>query len=182
MAAKLQGEGRKMFDTMTGTKIVGGVCGALLVFMLINWAGETLLHVETEFVDGQQVQAFTIPVEDSAAGQEPEEEVDIATVLAEGDAASGEKLFGKCKACHTVEGRNATGPHLDGVVGRPVASVGDYSYSSAMAGHGGDWTPEDLYHFLNNPKGYIPGTKMSFAGFKKPQELADIVAFLESKS
>jgi cytochrome c len=57
--------------------------------------------------------------------------------------------------------------------------VGDFSYSDAMASHGGDWTPENLFHFLANPKEYVPGTKMSFAGLPKPEDRADVIAYLE---
>jgi len=75
-----------------------------------------------------------------------------------------------------VDGTNATGPHLDGVVGRAVAGVADFRYSDAMAAHGGDWTPEVLEAFLADPKGVIPGTKMTFAGLPKVEDRANVVA------
>jgi cytochrome c len=71
------------------------------------------------------------------------------------------------------------GPHLDGVVGRPVGSVEGFGYSDAMAGHGGDWTPEALFQFLDSPKEAVPGTKMSFAGLPKPEDRANVIAFLQ---
>jgi cytochrome c len=100
------------------------------------------------------------------------------TVFATADAAKGEKVFAKCKACHKIDGANATGPHLNGVVGRAVASIGDFAYSDGMKAHGGDWTPEALETFLTNPKGVVAGTKMSFAGLPKVEDRANIIAYL----
>lgn len=105
---------------------------------------------------------------------------DFATVFASADAALGEKVFGKCKACHKLDGSNATGPYLNGVVGRAVASVEGFRYSDGMKAHGGDWTPEVLETFLANPKGVIAGTKMSFAGLPKVEDRANVIAYLAS--
>ena len=87
-------------------------------------------------------------------------------------------MFGKCKACHKLDGSKGTGPHLDGVVGRPVASVPDFAYSDGMKAHGGNWEPEPLQVFLTDPKGVVPGTKMSFAGLKKAEDRANLIAYL----
>lgn len=173
-----------MFDTMTMTKAVAGVCGALLVFLLGNWVATSLYamggghggHGE----EGELTQAYTIDTGDSGAASGGEEAtVDVAAVLAAGDAAAGEKVFGKCKACHKMDGSNGTGPHLDGVVNRAKASVAGFSYSEVLKGMAGDnWTPENLYAFLENPKGYAPGTKMAFAGLPKPEDRANLIAFL----
>jgi len=98
---------------------------------------------------------------------------------ASGDAAKGEKVFKKCKACHkTGEGENATGPSLYQVVGRKVASIQGFGYSSGMSNLGGTWTPEHLDAFLTKPKDLVPDTKMSFAGLKKEQDRADLIAYL----
>lgn len=170
-----------MFDTMTITKAAGALIGALLFLMLASWGAGALYHVgPAGHGDGEHAQAYTIPVEDAAGGEAEavEEGPDFATVLASADAASGEKVFGKCKACHKLDGSNGTGPHLDGVVGRAVASVDGFAYSDGMKAHGGDWTPEALNEFLTNPKAATPGTKMAFAGLKKVEERADLVAYL----
>ncbi len=101
---------------------------------------------------------------------------------AEGDVAKGEKVFKRCKACHKVEdGKNGVGPHLAGIVGRAVASVDGYKYSSGMVEFGADksWTKEELDAYLANPKKHVKGTKMSFAGLKKEAQRADIIAYLE---
>ena len=99
--------------------------------------------------------------------------------VAAADVAKGETVFKKCAACHKLDGSNGVGPHLDGVVGRPVASVEGFTYSDGMKAHGGDWTPEELFHFLANPKKDVPGTKMTFAGLPKPEDRANVIAYLE---
>ena len=176
-----------MFNTMTLTKAAGALIGALLFLMLANWAAGSLYHVgAAHHGEGEEVaQAYTIPVEEAAGGEEAaEEEIDFAALLASADAAAGEKDFGKCKACHKLDGTDGVGPHLNGVVGREVASVAGFSYSPAMVEHKAEapqWTPEALQEFLANPKGVVPGTKMSFAGLKDPQDRADIIAYLQSQ-
>lgn len=109
------------------------------------------------------------------------------TVAAEshvsGDAEAGAKVFRKCQACHAVgEGaENKAGPVLNGVVDRPIASVEGYNYSSALADLGAEgktWTPEELAAFLEKPRDYASGTKMSFAGLRKEDERANVIAYL----
>jgi cytochrome c2 len=96
-----------------------------------------------------------------------------------GDAAEGEKVFKKCKACHVVEeGKNKTGPSLYGVVGRAAGSIEGYKYSKAMAGSGLVWDAETLDAYLTNPKKYVNGTKMAFAGLKKEKDRANVIAYL----
>ena len=101
-----------------------------------------------------------------------------APAMAEGDAAKGEKVFNKCKACHDVEkGVNKVGPTLKGVVGRKAASVADYKYSEAMIAKGAEgvvWDEATLTAYLPDPKAFVPKTKMAFAGLKKPEEIADV--------
>ena len=171
-----------MFDTMTITKAGGALCGAFLIFLLGKWAAESLYHTGAEGHGGEEVaQAYTIDT--GAGGGEAaaaEEGPDFATIFASADAAKGEKVFGKCKACHKVDGSNGTGPHLDGVVGRAVGTVAGFGYSDAMAGHGGNWEPAALDEFLANPKGDVPGTKMSFAGLPKAQDRANLIAYLQT--
>ncbi|MCV2867640.1 c-type cytochrome [Defluviimonas sp. WL0002] len=171
-----------MFDTMTVTKAGGALCGALLVFLLGNWAAESLYHTGPEAHAGEEVaQAYSIDTGASEGGEAAAEEgPSFEELLASADAGAGEKVFGKCKACHKLDGSNGTGPHLDGVVGRAVGGVAGFSYSDAMAGHGGNWEPAELDHFLANPKGAVPGTKMSFAGLPKAQDRADLIAYLQS--
>ncbi len=109
------------------------------------------------------------------------------TALAEGDAAKGEKVFRKCKACHAVgEGaKNKVGPQLNGVIGRAAGTGEDFKYSKAMIAKGEDglvWEEETLTEYLRKPKDYIPKNKMAFAGLKKDDDLADVIAYLKQFS
>jgi len=176
-----------MFDTMTLTKAGGALCGSLLVFLLIGWAGSGLYatavtpHGGEHGEGGEVAQAYTI---ETGAGEEaPAEEgaeVPAAELVAAADPAAGEKVFGKCKSCHKLDGTNGTGPHLEDVVGRAVGAVADFDYSDAMREHGGVWDEETLYQFLKAPKTYIDGTKMSFAGLAKSEDRANLIAYLKS--
>ena len=176
-----------MFNTMTVTKAAAALIGSLLFLLLVSWFASSLYHVgySGHVAEGEEIpQAYRIPVEggDEAAAEEApaEEGPDLATLLASADPAAGEKAFGKCKSCHKLDGNNAVGPHLDGVVGRAVASVEGFKYSEAMASHGGDWAPETLDAFIANPKEYVPGTKMAFAGIKGAEERANLIAYLQT--
>jgi cytochrome c len=104
--------------------------------------------------------------------------------LAEGDAAKGEKVFAKCKACHENEkGVNKVGPTLKGVVGRKAASVEGFKYSEAMLAKGTEgvvWDEATLTVYLADPKAFVPKTKMAFAGLKKPEDVADVIAYLKA--
>ena len=106
--------------------------------------------------------------------------------LAEGDAEKGEAVFKKCKACHVVdEAKNRVGPHLVNTVGRKTASVEGYKYSDAMAAKGAEgvvWDEANLDAYLAKPKDFVPGTKMTFAGLSKPEDRADVIAYLKSKA
>lgn len=117
------------------------------------------------------------------AGTAPvvEEKVDIEALMKIASASDGEKIAKKCLACHSFEqgGPNKVGPNLWNIVGNDKAPHQDYKYSDAMKAKGGKWDEESLYHFLNKPSKFIPGTKMSFAGISKPQEIADMIAFLK---
>ncbi|MBU3032136.1 c-type cytochrome [Paracoccus marinaquae] len=174
-----------MFNTMTVTKAAGALIGSLLFLLLANWAAGALYTVSEPSHDGEAEQAYSIPVEEGGDGGEAaEEQIDFATFMEAADPAAGEKGFGKCKACHKLDGSDGVGPHLNGVVGRDVASIGGFAYSDGMVSHAGEapqWTPEALQEFLENPKGVVKGTKMSFAGLKKPEDRADLIAYLQAQ-
>ena len=170
-------------DTMTATKIVGGVCGSLLIFLLVKWGAEAIYHPGGH---GDTEAAYVIEVEEA--------EIETATAEAEveeagptfdelyavADAATGEKVFKKCKACHKLEdGANGVGPSLYGVVNRGVASVA-YKFSDALTAVGGDWTPAQLDAFLTRPKDFAPGTKMTFPGLKSENDRVNLIAYLST--
>lgn len=172
-----------MFDTMTMTKIVGGVCGALLIFLFGTWAAESIYGFGEKGHEGEEKLSYSVPGAEEGAGEATEAageaEPAFAEVYAAADAAAGEKVFGKCKSCHSIEGKDGTGPHLNGVVGRNHGSVAGFKYSDAMAAKSSEpWSEEAIFTFLKNPKEVIPGTKMGFAGIAKPADRANLVAYL----
>jgi cytochrome c len=177
MTAKETGD---MFDTMTLTKVTGAVCGAFLVFLLGSWAAETIYGVDKPHHGEEMAQAYTIEVVGAAPAEDAEEEVDFATLLASADPAVGEKVFGKCASCHKLDGTEGTGPHLNGVVDRPKGSVAAYTdYSGAILELTAEaWTPENLNGFLEDPRGYMPGTGMGFSGLPKAEDRANLIAYL----
>ena len=99
-----------------------------------------------------------------------------------GDVARGQRVFMQCRTCHAIEaGVNRVGPSLHGIVGRRSGIMANYRYSAAMKNSGRTWDEETLAAYLENPRAYIPGTKMSFAGLRNPQQRADVIAYLKSR-
>ena len=127
---------------------------------------------------------FWKPSADAGSGGAPKEEevIDVAALMASSDAAAGQKTFKKCAACHSVDqgGAHKVGPALYGIVNDKQASQGGYSYSAALSGVGKNWNYDELFAFLKKPSKYSPGTKMSFAGLRKPKDIANVVKYLES--
>ncbi len=169
-----------MFDTMTMTKTAGALCGALLVFLLGNWAAESIYSVGGGHGE-DHAQGYVIDTGADEAEEVVDEGPSIAELMASADPANGEGLFRNCAACHAVvDGENKVGPHLYGVVGREVGGVADYgSYSGALTAVAQVWTPVELDAFLENPKGYAPGTSMGYAGMRKAEDRADLIAYLD---
>jgi len=104
------------------------------------------------------------------------------------DAASGEKVFAKCKACHQVGdgAKNGVGPTLNGIIGRKAGTVEGFKYSAAMTAAGAEqnlvWTVENIDKYLENPRDFIKNNKMAFVGLKKPEERADVIEYLKKFS
>lgn len=166
-------------DTYDLTRISGALCAALLLYLGLTFLLEGALEhgpLETP--------AYAVAVEEAASEGPAADEVSIAEILAGADIARGDKVFRKCAACHKVDDATShgVGPALWGIVGRDVASLSGFSYSSALAGHGGAWDWEALDAFLTNPKKAVPGTKMSFAGLKKPADRGAVMLWLNEKS
>jgi cytochrome c len=176
-----------MFDTMTLTKLVGGFCGAFLVFLLGGYAAESIYNEPEHHGEGEEVhQAYVIPVEggdaEAAPEQTPEEALaEFQTAFAAADPAAGEGEFRPCSACHSLaEGDNRTGPSLFGVVGRAVDTMPGFDYSGALLQVSDAWTPEALNHFITDPQAAAPGTKMNFNGIKDVQDRANLIAYLQT--
>jgi len=170
-----------MFDTMTLTKVVGGLCGALLIFLLGKWFAEETYHVGGGHGHGEEHAAgYVIEVASADTAEAAEEEaVPFEVVFAAADAAKGEKVFSKCKACHSLEdGKKGAGPSLFSIVGRAAEST-DFGYSGKLVAVVDTWTPEHLNGFLEDPKGYTPGTKMNFKGLPKAEDRANLIAYLQ---
>ncbi|MBT3141073.1 cytochrome c family protein [Phaeobacter gallaeciensis] len=165
-----------MFDTMTVTKAAAGLFGAFLVLLLAKWGAESLYHV------GGHGEASYVIETDTGSDQVTEaEEINYDELMMAADVEKGAKVFKKCSACHKVEdGANSTGPFLYGVVGRPVASVAGFGYSGAMEAKGGDWTVEELDHFIAKPSKSVSGTSMGFSGLKKQNDRINLIAYLDS--
>ena len=173
-----------MFDTMTMTKAVGAVCGSLLVFLLAGWAATSLYTVGGEEGNGEEVaQAYVIETGAEEPAAAAEEGPDFATLLASADVAAGEAVFKKCAACHNADkgGPNALGPNLYGTMGKPHGHVAGFAYSDALKSVPGTWTWDAMSAWLKSPKAYAPGTKMTFAGLSKPEDRANIMAYLKAQ-
>ena len=113
-----------------------------------------------------------------------ETSVDISALLALGDVAHGEKVFKKCKACHSIKqgGGNKIGPKLWNVMFRPVGIVAEYKYSKALSSYGKEWSWEEMNGFLIKPSSWIKGNKMGFAGLKSEKDRASVILYLNQNS
>ncbi len=167
-------------DGFEFNKIAASVLVAGIVVMLVSNIADILYQPNKEFKRGYQVAVH----EDTNTGpvkQKPEV-LDIAALMSNADAARGKADIKRCSICHTFNngGKNKVGPNLWGIVGAKRAHRDDFSYSKALATKGGTWNAEELLRFVHGPRKYLPGTKMAFAGYKKPQDAADVVAYLET--
>lgn len=127
---------------------------------------------------------FEVEIVAKGAEAKKVEIVDISTLIKNANFDMGAKTIKKCAACHNIEkgAGNKIGPNLFDVVGRKKASFPGFAYSDAMKKKGGSWTREELNEFLTSPKTFVPGTKMTFAGLKKDQDRANVIAYLEKLS
>lgn len=181
-------------DTMAWTKLVGAGCAALLIFLFLHWGAEVAYHVggkddhHAEKVDDDHGEehgsalAWIVVEEKGDLAEVEEEGPDFMTVFASADIDKGSKVFSKCKACHKLEdGANNVGPHLWKIVDRPFGTAEGFSYSAALLEKASmNWSVEELNAFLENPKAYVPGTKMVFKGLPKVADRANLIAYLQT--
>ena len=167
-------------DSFEFNKILGAVLGSLLFTMAIGLLSDGLFSTPKPKTPGYALPAAEAVTEASNAPAAPSEPLPV--LLAKADPVKGEANAKACTACHNFQKGAAAkvGPPLYGILGRPKGSIAGFSYSEGLKGKGGEWTFEDLNQFIANPKGYIAGTKMSYAGEKDDAKRAAILAYLRS--
>ena len=172
-------------DSFEINKIVAAVLLVALLVIGISKLSNIIFYVKKPETPGYAVEVEKVSTSNSQlVSATAEEKVDIATLMAMGDIASGEKVFKKCAACHSIvkDGKNNIGPALYNVVGRQVGSVSDYKYSKALAEYNKEWTIEELNGYLIKPAKWIKGTKMAFAGLRKEKDRASVIMYLNQNS
>ena len=172
-----------MLDSFELNKILGAILGTCLGVLALNIAAGAIFTPGKLGKPGFEIEVPTTPGPGQPT-QPTQPEVPLEQLLAKADVARGQQSAQKCAACHTFDkgGRPLVGPPLWGVVGRPKASVGGFNYSPGLKQVGGNWTIQDLFNFVANPKGMVPTTNMTFAGITRPNERADLMAYLNSLS
>jgi cytochrome c len=174
-------------DSFEFNKVLGALLGTVFIVFTIGIVSDSIFAAPVPEKEGFAIVAAE-PEESAAGGAAAATEEPIGVLLASANADAGAAVFKKCAACHSIEkgGPNKVGPDLWDVVNRPIASHGGFAYSSAMKAfsEGGKvvWDYDHLNHFLASPKGYVKGTAMGFAGLKKDDERANLIAYLRSQA
>jgi len=171
-------------DSFELNKIIAAILMVALLVIGLGKIADGVFHVKKPKNPGYQVEVVSQVSSETSLITELVEKIDITAVMALGDITSGEKIFKKCAACHSINkgGRNKIGPALYNVVGRAVGGVDDYKYSKALASYGKEWTFEELNGFLTKPSSYLKGTKMSYAGLRKEKDRASVIKYLNQNS
>jgi cytochrome c len=165
-----------MGKNLETNKIFASILIALLVALISTLVADVL--VKPDVLSNPIYVVEGMPASNSKEEALPQEE----EILPEGDIEAGKQVLRKCLQCHTVDqqGAHRIGPKLWGIVGRQHASFPDFPYSKAAKEKTGVWDDESLNQFLKNPRVYMPGTKMAFAGLKKIVDRADLIAYLKT--
>ena len=171
-------------DSFELNKIIAAVLMVALLLIGIGKVSKIIFHVEKPKTPGYVVEIEETTKASTVSTEITEKKVDIAALMALGDVTSGEKIFKKCAACHSIVkgGKNNIGPALYNVVGRKVGAVNDYKYSKALSDYGKEWTFEELNGYLLKPAKWIKGTKMAFAGLRKEKDRASVILYLNKNS
>jgi len=172
-------------DNFEINKIVGALLGTALFILVLTIVTDFFYH-EDELK--QQAYIVDVPVETEQPMDEVEVvEINVMELLVLASAENGEKVAKKCVSCHNFEAGapNKIGPNLHNIVDRQMASIDGFAYSGALTEKGSNsesWTFDNLFHFLENPKKWLPGTIMGYAGIRKPEDRADLIAYLHNIS
>lgn len=171
------------------TKIAGAVIAALLLI----FGTKTFIEIQqAEYRKHNKAVGYTLPAPKATAAAAPAggaaadagafSFAKVAEALPTANAENGKDIYKKCSSCHTADkgGKTLQGPNLWGIIGRPKGSVAGFGYSEGLKGKGGEWSYEHLAQFVNNPKGFVAGTKMQFAGLAAPAEVADLLAYIRT--
>lgn len=173
------------------TKIAGAVLAALLLIV----GTKTFIDIRMASHGSHGASGYKLPMASAGKAGAPATAAaapdaggfsfaKVAEALPKANADNGKDIFKKCISCHTVEkgGKTLQGPNLWGIVGRAKGSVAGFGYSEPLKAKGGEWTYEHLAQFVNNPKGFLAGTKMVFAGLSAPGDVADLLAYLRTQA
>ncbi len=167
-------------------KIIVSIVLALVLVLGINKVTDSIYYVEKPEKSAYQVDSSTSMASNTSSEESSSssEVLNIKAIFASTSASEGAKIFKKCAACHSIAqgGKNKIGPALWGVIGRKAGSLADYKYSKAMAAYGKSWSFEEMDGFLEKPKDWINGTKMSFAGLKDSKERAAVILYMNENS
>ena len=171
-------------DSFELNKVIAAILMVALIVIGLGKLADIVFYVNKPEKAGYKVELDLASNTNTSEATKIVEKVNIAEIMSTGDLASGEKIFKKCAACHSIvkNGKNKIGPALYNVVGRKVGNVADYKYSKALAAYGKEWSFEELNGFLKKPSTYLKGTKMSYAGLRKEKDRASIIIYLNNNS
>ena len=171
-------------DSFELNKIIAAILMVALLVIGLGKIADVAFHVKKPKNPGYKVEGQVQLASSESETSKVVEKIDIVALMTQGDVTSGEKIFKKCAACHSINkgGKNKIGPALYNVVGRKVGGVADYKYSKALASYGKEWSFEELNGFLIKPATYLKGTKMSYAGLRKETDRASVIKYLNKNS